>query len=302
MSWTACSNASDSHVHAVAVHNELARARAWCNLQALARRSPQAHVGNCTCAKSRAINELSSLPEEVAVNRVGLGGSSTPGLGCRSSSDESPDRSLRSALLRVPSESRPRGPEMDRPRLHNPHSAYHEAGHAVAFWHFGIRFRYATLKPRDPEHFGHVYGVRLRETEDPGQLAIQMQVAAAGDIAYGRIMRLTPVPTNEHLLRKFSWAAANLHDSRLGVDEHRFISTALRRDSKITTDDTRSTGPASWLNVWRDTEQLIRLTLWSAVYAVAWEMVFSSRALTHAEIAAIARAGMAQDNPEMTDA
>jgi len=60
-------------------------------------------------------------------------------------------------------------------------------------------------------------------------------------------------------------------------------------------------GPSAWLGIWRDTEQLIRVTLWPAVYAVAWEMVFSSRALTYPEVALIAEAGMAQAGAEAPD-
>jgi hypothetical protein len=53
---------------------------------------------------------------------------------------------------------------MDRPRLHNPSSAYHEAGHAVVLWHHGIRFRYVTLRPRITRHAGHVYTDRQLTT------------------------------------------------------------------------------------------------------------------------------------------
>jgi hypothetical protein len=202
----------------------------------------------------------------------------------------------------VPSESRPRGPEMSRPRLHSPYTAYHEAGHAVAFWHHGVPFRYATLEPRIPGNAGHVYGIRLRPAVDSDGLAKEMRFAAAGDIAYGRIMRSSQVPADAPLLRRFIRAAANPEDPFLSADERNFISAALRRDAMLSVEDAgQAIGPSAWLGIWRDTEQLIRVTLWPAVYAVAWEMVFSSRALTYPEVALIAEAGMAQAGAEAPD-
>jgi hypothetical protein len=202
----------------------------------------------------------------------------------------------------VPSESRPRGPEMNRPRLHSPYTACHEAGHAVAFWHHGVPFRYVTLEPRIPSNAGHVYGVRLRPAVDSDGLAREMLFAAAGDIAYGRIMRSSGVPADGTLFRRFTRAAANPEDPFLSVDQRNFISAALKRDAILSAEDpSRVIGPSAWLGIWRDTEQLIRVTLWPAVYAVAWEMVFSSRALTYPEVAVIAETGMAQAGAESRD-
>lgn len=194
----------------------------------------------------------------------------------------------------MPSDTRPRGPEMDRPRLHNPSTAYHEAGHAIAFWHHGIRFEYVTLRPRNPANSGHLYA-RRSDAEDPAGMEVEMHLWAAGDVAHGRIFRLTAVPTDQELLRRFSRHAANPDDPWLSVDQSRFIKTALKRDAAIQASDPLATvGPESWLRIWRDTEQMIRHDLWPAVYAVAWEMVFSSRALTCPEIAEIAEIAMRQ--------
>jgi hypothetical protein len=130
-------------------------------------------------------------------------------------------------------------------------------------------------------------------------MEVEMHLWAAGDVAHGRIFRLTPVPTHQELLRRFTQHAANPDDPWLSVDESRFIKTALKRDAAIRASDPQATvGPESWLRVWRDTEHMIRHDLWPAVYAVAWEMVFSSRALTYPEIAEIADIAMKQHHAD----
>lgn len=222
-------------------------------------------------------------------------GRSRPGPG-----EEAADAGGLMASRRVPAETRPHGPEMSRLRLHSPYTAYHESGHAVAFWYHGVRFRYVTLEPRIPGNAGHVYGVRLREAGDPTGLATQMRFAAAGEIAYGRISRSSHVSSDRELLSRFRRAAAEPEDPFLTVDEREFARAGLRRDAMLTASyPDQIAGPASWLSIWRDTEELIRGTLWPAVYAVAWEMVFSSRALTYAEVATIAAAGLAQAGSEI---
>jgi len=64
------------------------------------------------------------------------------------------------------------------------------------------------------------------------------------------------------------------------------VSAGLKRDAKLQPTTAVGRRYHDWPTNWRDTEQLIGL--WPAVYAVAWEMAFSSRRLTYPQIAAIA--------------
>jgi hypothetical protein len=182
---------------------------------------------------------------------------------------------------------------MARPRLHDPTSAYHEAGHAVAFWHHGIRFRYVTLSPRNAAHGGHVYVGRRAEISDPAKMRIEMQLAAAGEIAYGRMFRLRSVSDDDTLLRRFARMAADPASPWLDEDMRNFARMGGDMDAALraAVPDT-VTGPLAWLAIWRDTEHLIRNQLWPAVYAVAWELVFSRHGFTYAEVSAMAVAAL----------
>ncbi len=51
-------------------------------------------------------------------------------------------------------------------------------------------------------------------------------------------------------------------------------------------------GPISWVQVWRDAEQLIRVELWPAVQAVAEDLRASTRDLDFDAVAAIASSAM----------
>ena len=71
----------------------------------------------------------------------------------------------------------------DRPLIYALAHCYHEAGHAVAFWHFGIEFSHVTLNP--PANSGHFGQTVLFDREIVGlaQIEAEMQCAVAGEIA-----------------------------------------------------------------------------------------------------------------------
>jgi hypothetical protein len=73
------------------------------------------------------------------------------------------------------------------------------------------------------------------------------------------------------------------------------VRVGLERDAEVLADDSRAlTGPAAWLVVWRAAEDLIRVQLWPAVYAVAWELAASPHALTFADVAEVSAIALEQ--------
>lgn len=68
-------------------------------------------------------------------------------------------------------EKTPRGPAADLIE-----AAYHEAGHAIAYWAYGLRFRYATIRGRRNDDVALRRPRRIRPKESTF-------VASAGPIA-----------------------------------------------------------------------------------------------------------------------
>jgi hypothetical protein len=92
----------------------------------------------------------------------------------------------------------------DRPYVNEPLWCYHEAGHAVAFWHYGIRLRYVTMRPPvDSGHAGQTVLVDRGEITGP-EIETEMRCAAAGEIAQTRVFTSHPVPTYDSLIRRFT--------------------------------------------------------------------------------------------------
>ena len=76
-------------------------------------------------------------------------------------------------------------------------------------------------------------------------------------------------------------------------DDTIFAQAALARDNEISeVDPDAATGPASWVRVWRQAEQLIRVELWPAVRAVAEELRRRPDTLGDADVAALALIAM----------
>lgn len=203
---------------------------------------------------------------------------------------------------RVPAETAPPDPLLDRPRLHQPSTAYHEAGHAVLLWHYGIHFRYVTLRPRNPGHAGHVYTGRRRNLDGLADLEKEMHVCAAGQLAQDWIFRMNRTsPSDSDILNRLARAADHPDSPWLDDDTRNFVLMGAELDAvALAADSAVAAGAAGWLRIWREAETLVHGELWPAVYAVAWEMVVSSRALTFADIAEIAAAAIAASGPAAT--
>ena len=198
------------------------------------------------------------------------------------------------SLLPAPAE--PGGTEVARPYINDGHAAYHEAGHAVAFWHYGIKLRCVTLRPpADSGHQAQTVTVDRGEITGMVELENEMKCAAAGDIAQRRVFVTHRVPTDYELIRKFEVAVAQVttHPDIPDEDDRALAKAGLARDDEIREACADVvTGPAGWLRVWREAEQLIRVDLWPAVRAVAEELRRTERDLLDADVAALAGASM----------
>jgi hypothetical protein len=178
-----------------------------------------------------------------------------------------------------------------RRREHAIIDCYHEAGHAVMAWYHGIKILYVTMAPAgDHTHTG------LTATADDDVTALpqaqaRMQVAAAGDIAANWRLPVPEELTDDSLLRRFA------HDERVVADSDfpRFNDRLIFawwgrvRDEMIrNATPAEADGPASWLPIFRDAEQLIRSDLWPAVAAVAEALSWSTSDLSHDDVATLA--------------
>jgi hypothetical protein len=185
---------------------------------------------------------------------------------------------------------------MARPYVNEGIPCYHEAGHAVAFWHYGIEIQYVTMRPpADSMHWGQTVTVPRGEITGVAELENEMKCAAAGDIAQKRVFVTHRVPTDYELTRRFEVAAAMVtaNPDLPDEDDRAFAKMGLARDEEIReTGADGVTGPAGWLRVWREAENMIRVELWPAVHAVAEELRRSEQAISNADVAALAEAAI----------
>lgn len=157
--------------------------------------------------------------------------------------------------------------------------AYHEGGHAAMFWHYGITLEYVSFEPDLINGYGGATGT-LPRTEISGQTAHEneMRCAAAGEAA-AQHARGRPIPDVQDLIRRFENARAELQanpDSSRHGDRLTFVRMALGRDEEFRLAGLDSeTGPASWVSVWLEAENLVRGILWPAVTAVAQALIDS---------------------------
>jgi hypothetical protein len=177
-----------------------------------------------------------------------------------------------------------------RPHRLGRHVALHEAGHAVAYWHHGLSFRYVTMRPRQP---GVVAGVRTypRVNDTPAKLIACMGIAAAGRIA--QFHCFSSIPRDDAaLLAQFAQAAAMKSPaSYWDADIRQFVDAGKALDGH----GCGPTGPDGWLHIWRGAEEKITGDLWPAVEAVGSKLMVSTHRLTYGEVAEIAAA--ATTNP-----
>src|SRR5579864_2948988 len=125
--------------------------------------------------------------------------------------------------------------EMDqRPvKYHNTYS-HHEAGHAVAFWHFGIDVEYVTVKPSNPSHSGETRPVS-HEIVSLAQIEAEMQCAAAGEIAARLLYMFPPELTGDQLISVFTRDAhiVTINPDLPVRDGLEFAKLGLARDAEI---------------------------------------------------------------------
>lgn len=166
-------------------------------------------------------------------------------------------------------------------------TARHEAGHAVAYWSHGWRFRYVTMRPRAENVLAGVRMYRQRVSDTPAKLVTTMECAAAGRIAQ---YHMSSDAASDQLLRtEFTRIAgppfrATYHD----VDMRQFVGSGLALDWH----GVRPGGPDGWLEIWHNIESKINGELWPAVMAIAAALTISPRRLSYGEVSAIASAAL----------
>jgi hypothetical protein len=152
-------------------------------------------------------------------------------------------------------------------------------------------------------HWGQTVPVD-REITDLAQIEAEMRCAVAGQIAESEFLptreKLRAERTDNSLIRRFKRNAEqatedpNLPDN----DDLIFAKMGIARDSEIRQNDPdAATGPASWIPVYREAEQLIRDELWPAVQAVGEELSRSTANLRDEDIAALATAALNRTEP-----
>ena len=90
-----------------------------------------------------------------------------------------------------------------RRREHAIISCYHEAGHAVMAWHYGLKILYMTMTA--PDDIAHAGLTATAEDDTIGlvQTEVRMRVAAAGEIAQSWRLPNPEELTDDSLLRRF---------------------------------------------------------------------------------------------------
>jgi hypothetical protein len=170
---------------------------------------------------------------------------------------------------------------------------YHEAGHAVAYWHYGVSLRFVSTSPPAGGHRGETRTVDRELGTGVTELQNEMTCTAAGEIAEKRLPTGPRLPSGRELRRRFETYPARVRSqpSLAAEDEGLFVEFGQKSDGLI--QDTGAdvpAGPPGWLQVWEQAEQLIE-KLWPAVSAVD-RALEHARTLSGAEVFALAAAAM----------
>jgi hypothetical protein len=182
-----------------------------------------------------------------------------------------------------------------RRREHAIISCYHEAGHAVMAWHYGLEILYVTMTPPHDNAQAGLTATAEDDVVGVVQTEVRMQVAAAGEIAQNWRLPNPEELTDDSLLRRFA------RDERVvgGSDFPRFDDRLIfawwgrARDEVIgNAASGEAVGPAGWLPVFRNAEQLIRGDLWPAVEAVAEDLSWGTSDLSHEDVARLAASAL----------
>lgn len=133
-----------------------------------------------------------------------------------------------------------------RPIVHHNTYCHHEAGHAVAFWHFGIEIEYVRITPDNPRHTGETKTVP-HELSSLAEIEAEMQCAAAGEIAASMLSSLREDPADTELIEGFkrnaSRVAADPGLTSADGDGPWFAKVGLQRDEICRAMPGADTGP-----------------------------------------------------------
>jgi hypothetical protein len=175
-------------------------------------------------------------------------------------------------------------------------ACYHEAGHAVAYWHHGVAIEYVTKGCPAEGQRPHVWTIERPEPTGAAALESEMKCIAAGEIADAGLSPGRRVPRDDELIRSFGVYKGKLtREPGLAENDDRaaFVEMGQARDDDIRRGGADAlTGPEGWLQIWRAAEQLIRDELWPAVRAVAEKLQASDRDLCGADVARLAEAAL----------
>jgi len=145
---------------------------------------------------------------------------------------------------------------------------FHEAGHTAMFTYYKIPIQSVSVRPDLAQGYGGMVLPAINEPEaGKEELEKWMRCAAAGQAAerrgYGRQPQDDPI-LKDIFERTIDFLAKNpnptFHDDMLN-----FVRLALARDKEVAPEQA---GPANWITIWREAEELIRGQLWPAVEAV----------------------------------
>ena len=189
---------------------------------------------------------------------------------------------------------------------------YHEAGHAAMFAYYGIPIEYVSVRPDLANRYaGMVKPAVEMPTTGKTELENWMRCAAAGEAAKRHRLRRS-APEDANLIMVFTQAAEDVTenaDSLRHSDMRNFAEAGLRRDQEIPQTNGDQTGPANWVPIWREAEELVAGELWIAVQAVGeklWAMVIANDGkpitdlpdLDGDEVATLVSQAMSKDNGE----
>jgi hypothetical protein len=159
---------------------------------------------------------------------------------------------------------------------------YHEAGHAAVFTYSGIPIEYVSVRPDLVNGYAGLVKPAI-DTPATGRTELEkwMRCAAAGEVAKERRLGRS-APEDTKLITAFTRAARDITENPHSPRHHdmrNFAEAGLQRDREILQINEGPTGPASWVPIWRETEELVSGELWVAVQAVGeklWAMVIAN--------------------------
>lgn len=182
-----------------------------------------------------------------------------------------------------------------RPYVSDALHCYHEAGHCVAFWNYGIDIDYVTMRP--PAGSGHAGQTHLKPRGAIAGVALlenEMRAAIAGELAWRRLRRAAELTANDlriWLGGAVEWAVAHPDEQAMN-DETSFAKAAVARDHELQeTGHDAQTGVESWVSIVHEGEELLS-RLWPAVTAIADELRRREDAVSGSEIVALAERAM----------